>query len=72
MNTQFLNQFNVVAYVSLKINDKINQIICTDLWNRTKMNTAPKLAEYPRQDATRKEENDADLFAAEKEPYFIF
>jgi hypothetical protein len=65
MNTQFLNQFNVVAYVSLKINDKINQIICTDLWNRTKMNTAPKLAEYPRQDATRKEEHDADLFAAE-------
>jgi hypothetical protein len=66
MNTQFLNQFNVVAYVSLKINDKINQIICTDLWNRTKMNTAPKLAEYQRQqDATRKEEHDADLFGAE-------
>jgi hypothetical protein len=70
MNTPFTDLFNVVAYVSFKVNDKLSVRMCTHLWNRTKMNNKPlesdySLDEYNRQALNMKMAHDSQLFDAE-------
>ena len=65
INTPFMNQFNVVAYVSFKLDDEIKILACTDLWNRTKMSNNPNRREYSMPDANKKEAHDFDVFDAE-------
>jgi hypothetical protein len=70
MNTPFTNLFNVVAYVSFKVNEGTYVFMCTHLWNRTKMNTKPLESDYyqvehNRQAIKTKMAHDLQLFDAE-------